>query len=503
MGGETGQLESNAQLGFGFEVGQPVAQPEAVAGSEDFVTGAEGEFFIGTLRLEEYLQANQQGWVVRMQALLAELDYSQFTSRYKRTGRRALHPKLVLGLIAYGMSRGQWTLRELERLAVVDLGAMWMSGRVQPDHSTIGKFVLLHREVLSEQFMVELVKHLVKKLQVKADTVAIDGTVIEAVASRYRMLKAEALREAGLSEEAAQILKEREAARTARGRAAEATMMVAQEPEAVVQPTKHGLLRPGYKPSALRHHRGLVIAQAVHGCSETAVVSELLEQHLAVFAVEPPRLLADAGYGGIEQLKEFVRRDIDALVPAGHARAEQPWEKRSSGKHFPKSKFRYDEARDLYHCPAGRTLTPEGQTRAPAQGYVRYRGRECKSCPLRAQCTKSTKAGRTLKRYAGEEYKEAMATVLQQPAALRQWRRRSAVIEPLFADLRERQRLTRFHRRGLNKVKLEFALHCVAYNLRKVTCGTAFFILLTVYVRRPGSNWKLLALATLFSPSSQ
>ena len=43
----------------------------------------------------------------------------------------------------------------------------------------------------------------------------------------------------------------------------------------------------------------------------------------------------------------------------------------------------------------------------------------------------------------------ALAVVLQQPAALRQLRRRGAIIEPLWADLRERQRLTRFHRRGL------------------------------------------------------
>ena len=136
------------------------------------------------------------------------------------------------------------------------------------------------------------------------------------------------------------------------------------------------------------------------------------------------------------------------------------------------------------------------------QGYVRYRGRECEGCLLRTQCTKSTKAGRTLKRYAGEEYKEAMATVLQQPAALRHWRRRSALIEPLFADLRGRQRLTRFHRRGLAKVKLEFALHCVAYNLRKVVGGAAFFVVLTVYVREPDSNWKLFAMVTFFSSPS-
>ncbi len=45
------------------------------------------------------------------------------------------------------------------------------------------------------------------------------------------------------------------------------------------------------------------------------------------------------------------------------------------------------------------------------------------------------------------------------------------------------QRLTRFHRRGLAKVKLEFALHCAAYNLRKVAVGAGLALLFTLSIR--------------------
>jgi hypothetical protein len=105
-----------------------------------------------------------------------------------------------------------------------------------------------------------------------------------------------------------------------------------------------------------------------------------------------------------------------------------------------------------------------------------------------------------LKRYAGEEIKEAMAAVLQQPAALRQLRRRGAIIEPLWADLRERQRLTRFHRRGLAKVKLEFALHCAAYNLRKVAVGAGLALLFTLSIRS-ASRRHLVAIGWIILPS--
>ena len=482
MGGETRVLESNAQLGFGFAPPASIGEVEPAPREERFLSGAEGDFFVGEQGLAEYLEAHQQGWVVKLKVLVSELDYSQFYCRYKDDGgRRPIHPRVMLGLIVYGITQGKWSLRELERLARMDLGAMWLSGRVQPDHSTIGKFIQLHEQLLSEQFFTTLVKQLVRKLHLSAGTVALDGTVIAAAASHYRMLRAEALRAVALSEQAERILVERQAARELAGRAGAATLLAPQEPEAVVQPTKHGPSRPSYKPSALRHESGLVIAQAVHASSETAVVTGLLQQHRAVFAVEPRRLLGDAGYHTLEVLSELATREIDVLIPAGRTYAQQPWERQGKRK-LPKSAFRYDAEADVYHCPGQRLLARAGGDRdRHGRSYVRYRG-DCRGCALRDHCTKS-KTSRVLKRYAGEEIKEAMAAVLQQPAALRQLRRRGAIIEPLWADLRERQRLTRFHRRGLAKVKLEFALHCAAYNLRKVAVGAGLALLFTLSIR--------------------
>ena len=66
------------------------------------------------------------------------------SSRYQASGRRPLHRRVLLGLVVYGIMQGKWSLWELERLALVDLGAWWITGRLQPDHSTIGKFIQLH-----------------------------------------------------------------------------------------------------------------------------------------------------------------------------------------------------------------------------------------------------------------------------------------------------------------------------------------------------------------------
>src|SRR5260370_14037396 len=93
MGGETRLVESNAQLGFGFERHASTGEVEPAPREERFLSGADGDFFVGEQGLAEYLDANQQGWGVKLTVLARELDYSQFYGRYKADGRaRPIHP---------------------------------------------------------------------------------------------------------------------------------------------------------------------------------------------------------------------------------------------------------------------------------------------------------------------------------------------------------------------------------------------------------------------------
>src|ERR1700675_457107 len=61
--------------------------------------------------LGEYLIERGLKWVVEV------MDFGALTRSYSRWGRRALHPRTLLGLIIYGVHRRQWSLRELEVLA--------------------------------------------------------------------------------------------------------------------------------------------------------------------------------------------------------------------------------------------------------------------------------------------------------------------------------------------------------------------------------------------------
>ncbi|HUY26498.1 MAG TPA: transposase [Candidatus Binataceae bacterium] len=236
------------------------------------------------------------------------------------------------------------------------------------------------------------------------------------------------------------------------------------EPDGALQPLKNGILRPAYKPSVLASGV-LTVGQRVECTSERAALWPMLAQHERALGGALGALLLDAGYMGIELLSRLAEREINVLCPSGKT-SDADWRRRTGGPYFDKRKFIYEAQHDRYRCPAGRELHFDYRARdRRGARYVRYRGAQCSDCELRAQCTKAPR-GRTLRRYAGEEIKEAMQQVLRQPRARREYRRRQVLLEPVFARLRGLQHLDRFLRRGLMAVRAGFALHCIAYNLR-------------------------------------
>jgi len=488
---ETRRLEGLGQLGLAFCGAESTGE---VANSQTdeaglFLDAEPCELFVGAQRLDDYLRDAGMGWVLRLASLLREFDLSALIRGYQLSGRKAFHPRTLLGLIVYGILNRQWSLRELEGLARRDVGAWWLCGGHQPDHSTIGKFIVLHGEVLTDEFFVTLVKHLAARLRLGPTLTAGDGTIIEAAACRFHLLRVEAAqqaaqemqvqaaaapnntelkRKAELANAAARLGAERLARRRAyEGKAAEVRVSL-EEPEAVNQRAKDRTRRLAYKPVVLANADRLIVGQRVEPSNEILAIEPMVEQHQAIFGCAPPTLLLDGGFASNALWGKLVERGIDVLCPTGRAVAAGDWQKHSSrrGK-FTKREFRYDSVRDLYHCPATRELTFANQDRDGLGNQFRvYLGRQCGDCPLRSGCTDSPR-GRTLKRYPGEEFREWMAQLMDHPRARARYRRRQAIVEPCFAELRERQGLKRFHQRGLKAVRAEFALHCIALNLKR------------------------------------
>jgi hypothetical protein len=65
---------------------------------------------------------------------------------------------------------------------------------------------------------------------------------------------------------------------------------------------------------------------------------------------------------------------------------------------------------------------------------------------------------------------------MTQPEVRARYRQRQAMVEPVFSQLRSRQGLNRFRRRGLKAVRVEFTLHALAYNLSRAVALGRFLL---------------------------
>ena len=478
-------------LGWGGapEADGAVGAPKKIrCGGTAFRESTPWHLYVGNERLDQYLTARGLGWVVRLREELQAVDFSDLEANYTWMGRAPYHPRMMMGLIIYGTLKRKSTLRELEELAVADVGAWWICGGEQPDHSTIGNFLVRHQEAISRELFISLVHDLVGRRGITNGVVAGDGTVIEAAASRFTMLSQEAAEHAAVAakaaadqqpddpqrahaaqhaEEIAALACQRAGRRWRQSIEAKRARVVAPiEREAVLHRCKDGRRRPAYKPSVLVHECGLIVSQGVEVSNESAAIPDLLDQYEAVLGAAPRTLLLDAGYHNIDVLTQIAARQIDVLCPSGSP-AEGQWTRKGHQGKFGKTDFAYDAETDRYRCPAGQWLVPGATYYEPSKGLAarKYRTTQCRGCELRARCTQS-KQGRALERYEGEEIKEAMQEVMAQRGAKRQYRKRKAIVERIFAELAWRQGLKRFRRRGRIGSALEFSLHCIAHNLK-------------------------------------
>tara|TARA_R100000049_G_C1954362_1_gene105884 strand:+ start:4972 stop:6309 length:1338 start_codon:yes stop_codon:yes gene_type:complete len=172
----------------------PSSRVTAGSSGRRFLRGDATAIFLGMTPLEDHLR--QSG--IRAPLVVAELldaqDWTPFEDRYATTGRAPYAPRAMMGLILYGIMQGVSSLRALERLARVDLGAMWVTGGIAPDHANIGRFICLHEQALSQTFFEALTRTVLARSGTSTACLAGDGTVIEAACSHYRLLKEEAVR---------------------------------------------------------------------------------------------------------------------------------------------------------------------------------------------------------------------------------------------------------------------------------------------------------------------
>src|SRR6266480_7240413 len=132
-----------------------------------------------------------EGHLARFLADVTEqLDLSAIYSAYDRPdgrGQAGYHPLLLTRLLLYGYCVGVASSRAIERKTYEDVAFRYLAADQHPDHDTIANFRKQHLARLGELF-VQALQLCQKAGLVKLGHVAIDGTKIQANASKHKAM---------------------------------------------------------------------------------------------------------------------------------------------------------------------------------------------------------------------------------------------------------------------------------------------------------------------------
>ena len=398
-----------------------------------------------------------------------------FRTNRQAGGKPQYHPRLMVALLVYCYSNGVFSSRRIERATYRDIGARFIAANTHPDHDTIATFRRANKAAFEAAFLEVLLLARERGI-LKLGTVSIDGTKIDADASKIRSVRydrAQALRaklaadiavltaaaEAAdvedsdpqaLSREIArrEALKEKLDAACARLEAEAKARAEAERPEyeqkkAAYDAKKGRRGRPPKPPdgtpppdrqinltdpdsqlmrkSKAHEYRQAYNAQAVV-CAEGSQL--ILATNMAVTPSDQPTFAAT-----ILAMENTIGLPRTVLADAGFA----------SGEAVAKLEARQIEplvalARTQPHRPYDFRPPPEPKP----------------------------------ERRIAEPWRLAMKAKLESEEGKSRYKKRKQTVEPVFGIIKSAIGFTRFRLRGRQKVDLEWLLVALAYNCRRL-----------------------------------
>lgn len=408
-------------------------------------------------------------------------------------GAPGYHPRALLSVWLYGFMSGVRSSRKLEAACRDQVPYLWLTGRQHPDHNTLWRFYAQHRRAMRTLFD-RTVRTAVAMDLVDLAVQAVDGTKVGANASLRRTRDTAALGrlterleqaiddleaqgEAGTDAVPARLPQQLASQQALRARVREAMEELAErpelrrinltDPEARLMKTPHGIV-PGYNAQAMvspagtdRGSGGMLVtaAEVVDAPVDNEQLAPMLERARETTGMAATLTLADAGYHSGRALEACERREQRVVMPEARQRLlEHPYHK---------DRFRYEAEHDHYICPEGQPLRFLHTIPRPAGRLRVYRssGAVCGACPAFGVCT-NTPHGRSVaigRRDAVLRRHREWMTTAEAKAA---YRRRAALVEPVFGILKEELGARRFLLRGLPNVAAEWTVLATAFNLR-------------------------------------
>ena len=400
---------------------------------------------------------------------------SELTPHYSSTGRPSIDPELMIRMLVVGYVFAIRSERLLCREVQVNLAYRWFCRLgiedAIPDHSAFSRARnerFRDGDVFRRVFE-RVVERCIASGLVGGEGFAVDASLIQADANKQRSIAGQDWHKDRDPKSASRAVKEYLATLddTAWGAASDVVpkFVSPSDPAAQCTGAHKGPAFFAYADNYLIDVKfGVIVdveASRAIRQAEVGAAKTMIERTEERFGLKPERLAADTAYGAAPMLNWLVEeKGIAPHIPVFDR------SKRDDGT-FSRSDFRYDPTSDVYHCPAGKTLTTTG-TLVNGGTTLLYLARkhDCDGCKLRVQCCPKVPF-RKIPRDRHEAARD-VARSFAGTEAFEQSRRERKKIEMRFAHLKRILRLGRLRLRGPRGAQDEFMLAAIAQNLRRL-----------------------------------
>lgn len=420
---------------------------------------------------------------------MEELGFDR--SAPKETGRPPYDPRDILKLYIYGYLNRLRTGRTLERECQRNLELMWLMRKLRPDFKTIADFRKDNRKAFRGVFR-QFVLVCKEMGLMGGELVAVDGSKFKAVNSgqknfsqkkleqrlkeidkkveRYLEEMDRADKQENQNPVTAEELKEKiDKLKERKGRYEDLLKELKASGKKQVSLTDPDSRAMALTPKGeVSYNVQTAVDSKHHLIVEQDVTNDGLDNHQLLLMAQRTKemlgqtdlhVVADMGYYNHEELKQCEEAGITPYV-------SRPIVSKNTARGlFGKEKFVYEADGDCYRCPAGERLTFRFQSREYKQKKFRYYWTTaCLGCPIKAQCT-TNKKFRRLKRWEHEGVVERIEQRVRANPSIMKLRQQ--IVEHPFGTIKFWNDQRHFLMKGLEKVKGEFSLSTLAYDIKR------------------------------------
>jgi transposase len=430
---------------------------------------SQSDLFSYTVQLDQRVRADHP-----LRQVAATVDFTFVraeTARfYGHNGHVSVDPAVILKLMFLLFYDNVASERELMGMVAERLDYLWFLGYglddAIPDHSVLSKARARWGKEVFESFFVRVVRQCVEKGLVEGKKIHFDSSLVDANASKDSVVKGPpelitALKAAYQAQES----KLSDTTTPADYEAVNDRMVSQTDPDAAIVRKGPDSARPRY-----HHHRAIDDAHGIvtavdttpGSINESSQLMDLVEGHQTNTGIAPQTVIADHKYGTAENFVACQKLGLQTHLGDVQSKLKPA---RGAGI-FPESAFAYRRESNTYLCPAGQVMKPRRLHGLRRTWEYWLPQKICAACPLRTQCTRATKSGRTLHRHEEQELLDKARSQSHSARGRQDRRRRQQIMEQSFADAANNHGFKRSRWRRLWRQQIQDFFIAAIQNIR-------------------------------------